>query len=111
MNRIFFLYVTLIQITLSPALALAANDDFKSFIYDTLIGKIINPVTAIVISLIIMYFFFNSATYLFKTDKSSEERAKIMQSLLWSVVVLFILVAIWGIVKMIASTLSLETSI
>ncbi len=92
-------------------IAFAYGQSFKDFIYNTIIGKILTPVTGIVISLIILYFFFNSATYLFKANKSAEERKKIMESLMWSVIVLFILLSVWGIVRMIAGTLSIELSI
>ncbi len=94
-----------------PGIIFAASQDFKDFIYNVIIGKIITPVTGIVVSLIIMYFFFNSATYLFKANKSAEERKKVMDSLMWSVIILFILLSIWGLVRMVASTLSLELSI
>ncbi len=104
-------FATLFMTLLSFDFAFAYGQSFKDFIYNTIIGKILTPVTGIVISLIILYFFFNSATYLFKANKSAEERKKIMESLMWSVVVLFILLSVWGIVRMIAGTLSLELSI
>jgi len=112
----FSLKIRLIQLTapaifLLPLVAQAAPSDIKSFIYDLLIGKIITPLTGIVVALIIMYFFFNSAMYLFKTDKSAEDKKKIMMSLMWSVIILFILVSIWGVVKLLAGTLELETAI
>ncbi len=111
MRNYFKAYIFLFLSYFIPALSLAADSDLKSFVYNTLIGKIVTPLTGIVISLIIMYFFYNSAIFLFKTDKSADEKKKIMQSLMWSVIILFLLVSVWGIVKMLASTLSLETSI
>ena len=89
----------------------AAASDFKDFIYGTLIKKILSPLTVLVISLIVMYFFFNSAMYLFKANKSAEERKKIMESLMWSVIILFILFSVWGLVRMLAATLSFDLAI
>ena len=89
----------------------AAASDFKDFVYGILIGKILSPLTVLVISLIIMYFFFNSAMYLFKSNKSSEERKKVMESLMWSVIILLILFSVWGIVRMLAATLSIDVAI
>ncbi len=100
-----------IPLLLFPINTYAAPSDFKDFVYDILIGKLLNPATAIVVSLIILYFFYNSAIFLFKTDASAQEKSKITTSLMWSVIILFLLVTIWGIVKLVAGTLTLETSI
>lgn len=88
-----------------------ALSTLKDFIMDIIIGKIIEPLTAIVVALIMFFFFFNSAMYLFKDHKSEEERKKIANAILWSIAILFMLVSVWGIVKLIASTLTLETVI
>ena len=105
------IYLAVAIFLLSFDLSFAGASDFKDFIYGTLIGKILSPLTILVISLIIMYFFFNSAMYLFKSNKSSEERKKVMESLMWSVIILFILFSVWGIVRMLASTLSIDVAI
>ncbi len=92
-------------------IAYAAPSDLKALIYDIIIGKIINPAIAITVALIMLFFFYNSATYLFKSNKSAEEKKKIMESLMWSVIVLFVLASVWGLVRLIANTLSIEVSI
>ena len=107
-NISFFIFVLFVFL---PNSVLSAPSDTKELVYDIFIGKIITPITGIIVSLIILYFFFNSAMYLFKVNKSQEEKKKIMQAIMWSVVILFLLVSIWGIVKMVAGTLSLETAI
>jgi len=106
-SAFIFTYISLIFL---PSLSFAAMD-IKGFVYDILIGKIINPLTGLVMSLIVLFFFYNSAQYLFKSNKSSEERQKIMTSLMWSVIVMFILASIWGLVQLVANTFEIELAI
>ncbi len=79
----------------------------KDFIFIVLIGKIIAPATVIVVSIIMLMFFYNSAKYIFKSD-SAQERNKTMMALAWGVAIIFLMVSIWGVVKIVAYTLNLE---
>ena len=94
-----------------PLLSFASQPrDFKSFVVDLLIKKLIDPATAIVVTLIMIFFFYNSAMFIFKSEASAKEKNKFVSSMIWSVLIMFMIVSIWGIVKMIAGTLTLETS-
>ena len=104
------------MLILYPAIALSAPTwggamTFKEFIQVVLIDKLITPLTALVVSLIILFFFYNSAIFLFKTGASAGEKEKIINSLFWSIVIMFLLISVWGVIKLIAGTLTLETAI
>lgn len=106
--RISFIIYSIIL----PVLVFGAQTGtFADFIQSVIINKLITPLTALVVSLIILFFFYNSAIFLFKTGASSQEKEKIINSLIWSIVIMFLLVSVWGLVKLIAGTLTLQTVI
>ena len=70
----------------------------------TNIQKLIQTATYIVYMLAFLAFFWGLAQFLFNAG-NDEKRKKGIQIIIWSIVVIFVMTSIWGIVKILQGTL------
>jgi len=74
---------------------------------DTLMDRIetviINPLLLLLFAVAFLYFMWGMATFVWKSD-SDEGRTTGIKHMLWGVIGMFIMVAVWGIINIIKST-------
>jgi len=89
---------------LAPAVALAQS--LTGML--TTVGNLINQATPIVIALALLYFFWGLANYILHADdpEKKEEGRNIM---IWGVIALFIMVSVWGIIRLVQNSFSIQT--
>jgi len=79
--------------------------------FSDLIGKfldIINIIIPLLITLAIVLFFYHTGKGIFGQGKDSgAAKADLKQTLLWGVIIIFVMVSIWGILNMIGSEFDL----
>ena len=86
-----------------PFLAFAANTSGDLTGVINVIGGLISLVTPIVVALALLYFFWGLAKFILSTGggKEQEEAKGIM---LWGIIALFVMVSIWGIIRVVSAT-------
>lgn len=77
-------------------------DPFYTFI-NNLVTYIINPVIGLLVALAVAYFIYGAAMFILSAD-SEEGRKKGKAHLLWGVIGLFVIVAVYGILNIVVST-------
>ena len=87
-----------------PLLTFAATAQPTNF--EGLIDIFINLITAtipVIISLALLYFFWGLAQFILNTGggKEQEEAKNVM---LWGIIALFVMVSVWGLVRVLQST-------
>ncbi len=85
-------------------LALAAGKDLNTAAGN--IQKLIQTATTIVYMLAFLAFFWGLAMYLFQS--SEEKKKQAVTVLVTSIIVIFVMTSIWGIVKVLQSTLGAD---
>lgn len=85
----------------TPALALAAPRTFGELA--NIIVLILNNATTVLIVLGIVVYFFGISTNILKFSEEGGERLR--QYFLWGILVLFVMVSIWGILRLLQNTL------
>jgi hypothetical protein len=68
------------------------------------LGNIVGILIPIVFSLALLYFFWGLATYILSVDQDKEVAKKRM---IWGIVALFVMSAVWGLVKFIQTNLGI----
>ena len=92
-------------IALLPAVTLAAPKNFRELMY-LLIG-IVDAATLMLFAVALVIFFWNVLYNLWGYDGgSAEQKAKINTTLFWGVIIIFVMVSIWGIIRILQETLS-----
>jgi uncharacterized membrane-anchored protein len=89
---------------LTPFLAFAAPEtaDVEGVI--RVIGEIISSLIPIVVALALLYFLWGLAQFIYKSgDSSAQEEGK--NKMIWGIIALFVMVSVWGIVRVIGQTL------
>ncbi len=79
-----------------PLLASAQLDNVQNIA--TAIGRIINILVPIVFALAMLFFFWGLALYIFGSEHDKEKAKKTM---LWGVIAIFVMAAVWGLVQFI----------
>lgn len=103
---------TLIPLGLSavflvPGIASAAvATDFQSLV-DFIIG-LIQLIVPLLIAIALVVFFWGIIKYLFAAG-SEERKTSGRETMLWGIIALFLMVAVWGILKLIANTFGIAT--
>ena len=92
--------LTLLGLALLPSTVFAA--DLEVAINN--VAEIVNVAVTIIVTLIIIFFFWGLLKYI--QDPGSEDWKK---RLVWSVLALFVMVGIWGIVQIVGDTFGVET--
>jgi hypothetical protein len=94
--------LAILSVLLAPTVALAAAPRTLLELAD-LIVRIINAATAMLILLAIVVYFFGVSTNIL--EMSEHGREKVRAYFFWGIVVLFVMVSIWGIIRMLQSTI------
>ena len=72
------------------------------------IGGLIDTATPIVVALALLYFFWGLANFILSAgDKDKREKSRGI--MIWGVIALFIIVSIWGLIRVVQQTLNLES--
>lgn len=97
------LFVSLAVLVAVPSVAGAVT------FLDTLglINTIINALVPIIISLALVVFFWGLVMYLAVLG-DDEKRKKAIQLMIWGVVAIFVMVSIWGLVRLLQSTFRVD---
>ncbi len=74
------------------------------------IGRIINILIPIVAALALLYFFWGLATFILHSGED-DARKEAKNKMIWGIVALFVIVAIWGLVGFIADALGLGNDV
>ena len=102
-----FMYIFL------PRIVEAAPPPIPSSV-KTFIGKIsteiLNPLIAIMFAVATVYFFYGIARYIWNPD-NEEAREKGRQSMFWGVIGMFIMVAVFGIMKFLISSIGADPTL
>ena len=88
---------------IAPALVLAQTTVV------TILGifkSVLDLLIPIIITLAVVIFFFGLAQYLLKADESKEKGRNIM---IYGIITLFVMVAVWGLVAVLANTFRITT--
>lgn len=96
MNKIIYRILVFVSV-LYPSIALgaAAPSDVKGLV-DILLG-LITSATTVVMGLLVLVFFWGVAKYIYTVGEAGKKEAK--NVLIWGAVALFIVMSIWGIVR------------
>lgn len=89
---------------LAPAIALAVTTLDQVI---RRIGDLINAITPIVVAIALLFFFWYLANFLLKAGDEAE-RDKARQGMIWGIIALFVMVSVWGLVNVIATTFSVD---
>lgn len=87
-----------------PMVAFAQLDNVENIA--TSIGDIINILIPIVFALAMLFFFWGLAMYIFGSDHDKDKAKKTM---IWGVVAIFVMAAVWGLVQFIGNALDIDT--
>jgi len=83
----------------------AAPPNFKALMYQ--LTELIDLGTFALFSLAVAYFFISVVRNLWGSNSGdAEKKKKLQESLVWGIVVLFVMVSIWGIIQILQITLS-----
>ena len=95
-------------VTLLPAIAFAQPiTDINSLTYK--LTNIGNTFIQILIAFAVIWIIYNVVRYIIKAD-SPEDRKPIGNAILWSIVGLFVILSIWGLVRILTNTFRTDTT-
>ena len=102
--------LTIISLINIPNIAIAMNTSFSS-----LLGKLIDIIniyiTPMLLTLAVVIFFYHTGKGVFGQGKDSgEAQTRLKQTLLWGVIIVFVMVSIGGILNMIGGEFDLMKS-
>ena len=108
LTKTLFISVGLFLLSLIGVFAAPLNGGDFTAIQDsvTAIGKLINSLTAIIVSVAFLFLFWNIAQFMRQSDDAKREDAK--KKIIWSVIAIFVLVSIWGIIGFAGDVLGIE---
>ncbi len=97
------LLVILPLIAVSPSLAFAAPKSFKEMV-DKMLLPVIDQATKILIAVAVLIFFWNVADSLWG-EQTAEKTKKLRDTIVWGILIIFVMVSIWGILYILRITL------
>src|SRR3989344_783379 len=93
---------------LLPVVAFAQLDQLEGNIVRP-IGRIVSLLIPIVFALALLYFFWGLAQYILNSgDEAAQGEGR--RKMIWGVVALFVMSAVWGLVRFIGTTFGIDTS-
>jgi hypothetical protein len=75
-----------------------------------LINTVLNATIGLFITLAIVVFFWGLIRYLWNMNATGEEAHKGLQLMFWGVIAIFVMVSIWGIIRLLQSTLKVNST-
>ena len=88
-----------------PMMAMAQTD--ATDIVNT-IGNLISQITPVLVGLALLYFFWGLAKYVLSAG-DEDSKAEGRNIMIWGIIALFVMVSVWGLVQVVASTLGVST--
>lgn len=76
-------------------------------LYNNIISYLINPLIGLLFALALAYFVWGAAMFILNAN-NPEARKKGQQHLLWSVIGLFVMVAVFGILRIVTATFGVD---
>ena len=104
-----FISTTLILAVASPLVSMAIVTDFKSLV-DFFIGAFIQPVIILIFSAAIVFFLWNMLMLVMKSDQPDEIK-EFKSRVVWGIVAIFVMSAMYGLVKFITGSLNLDNTV
>jgi hypothetical protein len=100
--------VILTTLIMTPCLTLAATapSNFKELVFRFI--EVINKIIPVVVALALLFFFWGIAMFIFHAD-NEEKKKESRNIMIWGIIALFAMVAIWGIIKMLLLTFGFST--
>jgi uncharacterized membrane protein YidH (DUF202 family) len=95
-----------VTLTFAPFLAMAA--DFQGII--SKIMEILNIIVPLLIALAVVIFLWGVVKYI-TAGSAEDKRAEARNTMIWGIIGLFVMVAVWGLVNILVSTFGLETAV
>lgn len=93
----------------APFIAFAAPNTGVITGYLSALKSLINSAIPIIISLAVLFFLWGLVTYILNQD-NEEARKAARQRMLWGIIIIFVMVALWGFVNILVSTFGLDTN-
>jgi uncharacterized membrane protein YidH (DUF202 family) len=87
-----------------PSFAFAQTSGFT---FGATLYAALNTLLAIMVSLGVIFFLVNALRYL-RSGGNPEARSEYRNKILWSIVALFVMVSVWGLVNILKSTFALN---
>lgn len=100
-----YLKITTIALLVVPMAAHAQLTGVKDLI--TAVGRLINPLVAILIGVALLAFFWGLAKFVFRVGGDEKAVAEGKRIMLWGLLALFIMVSVWGIIRLMQNELLL----
>ena len=98
-----------VLVTFVPAIASAqAITDVNSLTYK--LTNIGNVVIEILIAFAVIYIIFNAVRYIMVGADKPDERTAMGKTILWGIVGLFVILSIWGLVRILTNTFRTENN-
>ena len=92
-------------LALVPGIAFAQASGFTII---TDIGNLVSLLTPVIVALALLFFFWGLAKYILAAgDETAQAAGK--QIMIWGIIALFVIVAVWGLVQVLASTFKVDT--
>ncbi len=79
---------------------------FKNFV-NSLIGFIESTIIPILITVAVLFFVYNVTMFIFRADDKAQ-REKMKQYMIWSVIALFLIFSLWGIIAILRNTVGVR---
>ena len=97
--------VLIVGLALVPGIALAQTDALD-IVGD--VGAIIVAITPVIVALALLFFFWGLAKYILASgDETAQADGR--RIMIWGIIALFVIIAVWGLVQVIASTFKIDT--
>jgi len=74
---------------------------------NALIDSVLNPLVGLLFALAVLYFTWGIFKFIANAD-NEEERRKGTQHMIWGIVGMFIMTAVWGILRVLANTVGVD---
>lgn len=98
--------VIIAALVFAPALALAQNlSNIKTFV--TSIGQVVSLALPIVVGIALLAFFWGLVKFIF-AQGNEEAKTDAKKIMLWGLIALFVMVAVWGLVRFIGTALGIN---
>lgn len=91
-----------VAVVLVPQLASAATETSLGGLLTKFTTELVNPAVGILMTLAVVAFFWGLVKYIYSAGAGKDEGKMIM---VWGVVALFVMVSVWGLVKVISNTI------
>lgn len=109
MKKTFSKVLPYAVLLLAPSASFAATSGRFDTLYDALraVGDFINALVPIIIGIAFLTFLWGVGKYVTAKDEDGQKEAR--GTILWGIIILFVMVSVWGLVNVLRSTLGLDT--